>query len=329
MKTLPGSLLLLAALALLATPAAAGTIIDNDLAPGTLGYFSVDLDAGSQVNHPNSSRLTGKKQDDTLITSNFLYEYIGYVDVGNDGHAADLGSTASGAGSLTGDDEFTSSGSFLGSGQNTINWTAVSSIADGADRMITAFTFTAEQGSLGDLRFIRYLDEDLLDEVKNVLFTTGSSAAGDLQLFTLDEDEAIGVSQAGSFLSSQGLSNADFVGWGADVYDEMQWDMVVNGGTSFTPTGSIGTELQGVGSYNHSLLGTVWGPEDITSGLAWDVDPTAATATIYTTLGGVPELRENPVNAVPLPGAAWMGLAFLGTLGVLRRIRRKRDLESF
>ncbi len=56
----------------------------------------------------------------------------------------------------------------------------------------------------------------------DVFFTRGDAAQGNIELFTLDDNNPnnVGVSQGGAQLEEQGLINASFDGWGACVYGE-------------------------------------------------------------------------------------------------------------
>jgi hypothetical protein len=232
-----------------------------------------------------------------IFTTDVVFDYSSLVDPGNDG----LGFSLSDSDTVTGPsadpnnpNAVTSSGSFFGINQNVISWTAVSSIALGAQVMTTTYTFTAETGVLGPLRFLQYLDEDVQGVGDDVFFSTGLAGSGDLQLFTFDNTDVYGLSHAGSLLPGTGLQNASFAGWAADHFDNMR-PRITGSGQSVSPTGVI-TNLQG---FQHPQLGPVFGPADIVSVLAWDVDPNAASAVITTSLGGIP-ISTQTVEARPV-----------------------------
>ena len=55
-------------------------------------------------------------------------------------------------------------------------------------------------------------------------------------------------------------------------------------------------------------MGQVFGPADVAAVLAWDLDPQATTATIVTTLGGVP---APTVSAPAIPTLSELGMIAL------------------
>jgi hypothetical protein len=294
--------------------------INNDIAAGTLGHFEVDVTPGGQS---TTGFITGTGTISGLVTTEVIFGYTSYVDIGSGGFS--LGGTTGAAGAISGDDEYTSSGSFVGSGGNTIEWEVVSSIASGAADMINAITFTAATGTLGTLQFSQYLDEDVLGVSDDVLFVRGSVAGGDLELFTVDDDEEIGISHGGSYSAAQGLSGATFDGWAADEFADLR--SAITGGTAtYSPTGVV--DLGSLPAFVHPTFGAAFGPEDITSALAWTVDPGARTATILTSLGGVPDAGSvpNPDPAVPEPTS--MALFGLTALGFGVGFRRRRGGEA-
>jgi hypothetical protein len=190
---------------------------------------------------------------------------------------------------LTGANEVTSSGSFLGAGGNTVNWSVVSTIANGDSRFVNQFSFATANGSpLGNLRLYQYLDEDIEGAIDDVFLVRGSVAGQDLELFTIDNDQVYGVAHSGALAGAQGLVNASFAGWAADNYNEMKPKLAA-GTQTVAPTGVIDPSLVPI---NHPQVGDAYGPEDIVSVLAWDVNAGASSATIITTLGGVPEAEE-------------------------------------
>jgi exosortase sorting signal-containing protein len=190
--------------------------------------------------------------------------------------------------------------------------------------MTTTFTFVAVTGTLGVLRFHQYLDEDVEGAGDDAFFTRGSAAGSDLQLFTVDNDEVFGVSHGGSYIGSQGLGGATFAGWAADEYSDLRSELF-GAGATVSLTGTIDTA--DLPPFTHPVVGPAYGPEDITSTLAWDFDPAATTATIVTTLGGVPEAPPpeggGPV-APAIPTLSGLGLLALSSLVALFALRRLR-----
>ena len=275
---------------------ASALVIDNDIPSGTLGHWSVDVeDAGeSRAADVSANRFVSA---DTF-TEDVLFDYFTYIDLGTPGAQVGAFQLSGSAPALTGDDEVTSSGSFVGSGGNTIDWTAVSSIGNGDSRMITTYTFTAQTGSLGNIRLYQYLDEDIEAVSDCVFFTRGSIGTNDLELFTMDNLEVYGVSHSGALDAGGGLVNSVFAGYAAHQFNNIK--PALTGGTQpISLTGTINPILL---PFIHPQLGTVYGPLDIVSVMAWDVNPAATTATIITTLGGVPDFMDLPPEAGEIGG---------------------------
>ncbi len=171
---------------------------------------------------------------------------------------------------------------------------------------------------LWDLRFFQYLDEDIEGVADDVFLTRGSVSGLDLELFTIDNTEVYGVSHSGALDATQGLDNAVFAGWAAGVFDSMR--PAIEGGTqNVALAGIISASLPGM---IHPQLGGSWGPRDIVSVMAWDVNATGTSATIVTTLGGVPDITDIPGGA-PEPGT--LTLWILGGAALL--VRRRRTLR--
>jgi hypothetical protein len=285
--------------------------IDNDIALGTLGHWSVDVTEGGES---RTAWLTANRfATGDVSDENVLYDYFTYIDTGSGGVRLSASATYS---NLT-DDTYTSGGSFVGSTGNTINWTAVSSIADGDTVMYTNFSFEAAQGALGDIRLFQYMDEDIQGYSDDVFFTRGSVAGGDLELYTVDNVEVYGVSHSGAFSDAQGLVDSFFSGWAVCQFDEMK--PAITAGTQSVSTDGLFCDNV-VGPFTHPQVGTAYGPQDIVSVLAWDVNSAAASSTIITSLGGVVDVSDIPV---PVPEPATLALMGLGLAGIGFARKRK------
>ncbi len=333
---------------------ASATSIDNDIAFGTVGHFLVDvLSAGDT----RCGQVTAELESGPVVTNNVIFDWFTYVetDDGIDNGVNEvfrLGSTTKSGPSITGDDEVTSSGRFLGSNDNIIEWSAVSSIPPGETVMDTVYSFDdapcetypvdlsnneflfPKEGpdctsGVGFARLIQYLDEDVPPDVDNCVLTVrGTAAGGDLELLTIDSVELYGISQGGAFTPAQGLQNAVFDGWAAapwsDIVDELDSGFV----RAVSPTGEVDLPF-----LEHPVLGDSFGPEDVTSMMVWTMDANTLV-TIPTGLGVIPTAADIPSSTpiggeiIPIDNVAlmlvgmqsmtmWMAPALAGIAGVV------------
>lgn len=279
---------------LLSIPMAANAVlIDNGVPPGTLGHWSVDVLTGGET---RAAFVTHQ-----AVNTNVVFDYFSFVDPGIDGGGIRLGDLSDAVPDPSDPNIVSSLGSFGGANQNTIDWTATSTIAPGSQVMVTRYTFrTSNGGPIGPLRFLQYLDEDVPPGAGDDVFVPGGTAInGDLSLFTFDNSEVFGVNHSGAFSSQFGLQNSVFAGWAGGVFPLMR-DRISGGGQSVRVQGVIS---DGLLFFTHPQLGTVFGPRDITSVLAWDVVPSASSAEIISTLGGE-DVALPPVIPLPISPAS-------------------------
>ena len=298
--------------ALLCSTGASAALISNNIAAGTEGHFSVDVTSGGET---RDVTVTAENfASGNLVTEEIVYDYFSYVDVGQGGFRLS-GSTATEVSPGT----VNSSGFFTGSLGNIINWNVDSVIADGDNYMYNIFTFTAEQGELGQLDFFQYLDEDVDGASNDVFFTRGSVATADLELFTVDNEQVFGISHGGALNDAQGLINASFAGFAACTFNNMR-PQISSGTLNYSQNGEICSTLNGE-AFTHPQVGAAYGPRDIVSSLVWSVNRTATSATIVTSLGGVTNLQAiDPVpDPIPEPPVWMVMLAGLGLLGFKKR----------
>jgi len=326
---------------------ASGVTIDNDIAAGILGHWEVDvLFAGDSL----FGELTAESELGGLVTANVIFEWTTYVQT--DAGVMPLASSSFVSGpELIGDDVVRSCGEFPGSNSNRIGWCAESSIPDGEVVMNTTYDFEdlpCEGGvdppectsGLGNLRLFEYLDEDVPvgDEFDCVLVVRGTALGGDLELFTLDEEEVFGISQGGSLTPAGGLVNAVFDGWAADIFSELRGE--IEAGTVVVSLGGE-IDLVDLPPFDHPILGESWGPADVTSVFAWTLDANTL-ASVTTGLGGVPTIGDiPPPDGMPVGGelipidatmvlvagsqltAAWMIPVIVSAIGIGIVIARK------
>jgi hypothetical protein len=262
--------------------------IHNGILPGELGHFRVDVLGAGDI---DNGYVTAKRSSDgNLTTDELIYEYIAYISLGMGEASFELATTRTDGPSLTNQGAVYSKGQFTGSGGNTIGWETWSSIEPQSSTMVTTFRFVAQSGTLGELILNQYLDEDVNSSSGNdFLLRTGSLDARNLQLFTLDSTDRYGISHSGALSPGQGLVNSEFIGWGADEYSHLR-AAIRDGSVVISKQGSIVTDR--LPPFLDESLGQVYGLEDVTSTMAWRMNPGASEAVVLTTLGGVPEARQ-------------------------------------
>lgn len=295
-----------------------GTVIDNDVSPSTVGYFSMDVDDGGSS---RIARVTAQGRTQKFTNNDFLFDFINYVDVGIDGSAVSLANTtitSPAARDPSGEDIVTSSGSFAGE-NGTIDWTATTSIADGSGQIVNSVTFTSS-APLGNLQFINYLDEDIRFVSDDILYLRGTPGQANFEAFTLDGPQRVGFSQSGVYVpDGTRLTNATYDGWAADEYPLLQSD-IEGSGASYSVLGNINTTA--LPPFVDPGLGPVYGPNDITSAFAWTIDPAATTATITTFLTLIPENPSTTSGVIITDGAG-----LLPTSNAILNALNSRGLE--
>jgi len=262
---------------------AQSTVLSNGTS-GNAGYLEVNFGNGGEI---TSATITAEGlASNSDITDQVVIDYKTFITAG--GSVFELGnSTITSSINTPSQTNAVSSGFFIGTNGNRINWTADSVLTLGSDVVNTTYKFVAETGLLGDIKLEQYLDEAVVGAGNDVLFTRGTSAAGNLQLYTIDNNEVFGVSHGGALNTSKGLLNATYLGWTADRFNTLLGD--INAGTAVnTLAGNINTNT--LVPFNHPVIGASFGPTNITSSLGWEVDPNASAACIITTFGGLPEV---------------------------------------
>ncbi|MFV2069291.1 MAG: hypothetical protein ACC645_20185, partial [Pirellulales bacterium] len=258
-----------------------GLLIDNDVAAAIPGHFQIRPgDAGSVTPGNGSSGVTAQGNTQLFVDADFIFDFINYVDPGSDGNAIRLqNSTVTSPPALVSPDVVVSQGTFNGP-NGAINWRVETRLDDGIPIVFNTVTFSSSS-PFGDVRFVNYLDEDILGFSDDLLFLSGRPGAEDFRLFTLDNGERIGFSQGGTYAPGPDLINARYDGWAADQYNDLQSDIEGNG-TSYSVTGNIDTNA--LPPFTDPELGLVYGLGDVTTAMAWTLDSQARTATVTTFL---------------------------------------------
>lgn len=306
----------LAMVASLAT-AAEAVFINNGVVGD--GRWEVDALAGGESRTGNLDP-TGSPGGITGSTE-IIFDYFHYVDVGANGGGVQLGNTTVTSGpTLTGPNQVTSTGSFAGA-NGTIQWTAVSSIAPGSPLYLTNLSFTSS-APFGTLRVIQYLDEDVVGVSDDHLIVIGTPGAADFQLLTIDDNLPIGVSHAAGYSTANSMT---YIGWAADEFADLR-TAITGSGATYTIAGVVDvTDLPPIVDPRFPT-NPAFGPRDITSAIAFDVDPNATFASVLFSLGGAPEGTPTPPpnGQVPEPGSLTLLALGLGGFALLARGRTRR-----
>ncbi len=256
-----------------------GTTIDNDVLVSNRGYFEATVGNGNDVSFLTGSGVTVENlaTGQLLINQNYIFEYLTYVRVGTTVTSLSA-TTITQPATLVADDVVESRGTFAGA-NGLVSWTARSYFLDGVATLFTSLTMDAAAGTtLGDVRVISFLDEDVVSASDDVLYTVGTPGQADFRVFTIDGPFRVGFSHGG-FYSNDGLNqqNATYVGWAANQFPALQ--AAITGNTAnFTIPGTI--NALALPANPDPTFGTVFGPNDITTAFAWDVDTTATSSQV-------------------------------------------------
>ena len=273
-----------------------GTLIDNDVATNTVGHFEFRPGPGGIVLNTGA---TAQGQTQLFINQDLILDFLNYVDIGPNGGAIDLSTTTIVTPpTLIAPDLVISEGTFAGA-NGDINWRVETSIANGSTRLNNTLILNSTT-PLGALRFINYLDQDILAANDDLLYQTGSPGQTNFRLLTLDNAQRIGFAQGGAYFPGTGLVNATYDGFTADKAPDLN-AVITGAGTTYSPTGNVdATDLP---AFVDPALGSVRGLNNVTSAMAWTVDPDATTARITSFL----ELVRRPPATAGTPGE-WQGI---------------------
>lgn len=258
-----------------------------------------------------------------------IYDYLPFVGPASGAASFLVNTTITSPPALSGTNQVTSSGTYAGP-NGTINWTAVSGIQPGSPIYQTQLTFSSTQ-ALGAIRVGAYLDEDVLGAGGDVLVLFGTPGTAGFQALTVDGSVSVGVAQSADY---QGAVNATYAGWAAQPYSDLL-GAIGSGPVAYSAAGVV-TNLSPYVDARYPGQ-TAYGPEDITTAFAFDVDPAATTATVTVALGGSPDGQPPggggnppPTVSVPVPASSWLGLlvAALGLFaaGLVAFARRGRSV---
>ncbi|MBX3422804.1 MAG: pre-peptidase C-terminal domain-containing protein [Pirellulaceae bacterium] len=271
-----------------------GLLIDNDVDRNTPGYFGFDVGPGGRSNFAGSGGITALGNSRLLINSNVLFAHTNFIDVGANGQAIDLASTTiTTPPTLISPDFVISEGNLTGA-NGLINWRVETWMDNGIARLNNRIILTST-GALGSVRVINYLDEDVEGISDDLLYVTGTPGEADFRVFTLDGPERVGFSHGGVYSTTPGqLENANYVGWAADRFNNLQ-TAIVGTGASYSLAGNINTA--NLVPFIDAQLGQVYGLADVTSAFAWDVQATANRSVVTSFLELIPRNPSSSASA--------------------------------
>ncbi|MFM7070561.1 MAG: hypothetical protein ACKO38_02030, partial [Planctomycetota bacterium] len=274
-----------------------GLRIDNDVPINVPGFFEVTPVAGGSISL-DSVTVQGASQ--LLVSQNYIFAFTNYIDVGSNGGAVTLASTTiTQPPTLVSPDLVISQGTFAGA-NGTINWEVETRLDNGVARVYNTLRMNSAS-TLGNVRFINYLDEDVLFISDDLLYTTGTPGEADFRAFTLDDAERVGFSQGGFYLPGPELVNATYDGWAADQFPQLQ-GAITGAGTTYSIAGNIDTT--DLVPFTDPRLGAAYGLEDITTAFAWSANPSATNSVMTSFLELVP--RDPTSSSSP---GSWAGVS--------------------
>jgi len=278
------------------------TPINNGLQINVPGYQNSFINNAGTV---EDAFITVQRLSDGLIlnTQELVSRYVALLDTGIQFRELD-DTTVTSPITRTSSNTVTSTGFFVGSNGNQINWTTESYYPPGETALHTRYNFSVQDGTLGRIRIIQYFNNQGLDALgfpffDDFLISRGTAATENLTLYLFENTDVYGIGQSGEFSASMGLVNSEFEGWAAG--DNSNFPLLIaSNAVPFLSTGFVSTASGvfggGLEPAVHPLVGEGFGPTDpdffgietdIATAMSWIADPDATQATIITSLGGL------------------------------------------
>ena len=261
-----------------------GLVIDNDVDINTQGFFEITAGDGHVI-AASGVTVTDAAAQQLLVDQDFIFQHSTFLIFGGQAIALDQTNITQPA-TLVADDVVESRGTFQGPG-GTTSWIATSYFMNGVPVVFHQLDMEVTGGNpLGDVRVVSYLDEDVDIADDDILYTVGTPGAPDFRAFTIDGVRRIGFAHAGFYLDDgTNQINASYVGWAADQFNDLL-TAIQGGNPVFNIPGNI--DLADLPATPDVNFGTVFGPNDVTTAFAWDVNPDETTSRITSFLELIP-----------------------------------------
>ncbi|MDM4016262.1 GEVED domain-containing protein [Roseiconus lacunae] len=271
-----------------------GTTIDNDVAPTITGSFSATIEDANQV-QVSAVTVENLQNGQQLVSQDYIFLASTYLTSGGATTALNQ-TTITQAATLVAEDTVESRGTYAGP-NGTVNWVATTYFIDGLATMFSTLDLNSST-SLGDIRVISYLDEDVQGNTDDLLYTVGTPGQSDFRVYTVDGPTRVGFSHGG-FYTNDGTNqvNATYEGWAADEYNDLE-TQIQAGTQAYSVPGVI--DLTDLPAMVDPTFGSVFGAGDVTTALSWVVNSNAFSSRVTSFL----ELLAADPTVVQPPSAS-------------------------
>ncbi|MEM6978308.1 MAG: cyclic nucleotide-binding protein, partial [Planctomycetota bacterium] len=314
-----------------------GPLIDNDIDPNNVGFFSADILAGGEV---IDVTVSGQDQvtEQPLLQQAYQSLYTTFIDVDlifpdSSPDAVPLSQAFEGefapVPQLISPDRVRTSAVYQIPGANrSIRWTVESFFLD--NRAVLYSTVDLEtvdglpfnSGFVSSIDILSYLDSGVEDDAADVLYQLGTPGDTDFRLMTLSQTARVGFSHGGIYENDPvNQFNASYNGWAIDDPDTLTDAIIANGigpqlagdiPDNFTAVPvAVAPTFAGV-TGGTQALGVLGAPADIASAHEWRLDGGSDSARVTHFIEWIASDPADPFDVVlpsPIEGSgAWDGI---------------------
>jgi hypothetical protein len=214
-----------------------------------------------------------------------MSRYETYIDVGADGNAFPLDRPLANPNPLIliAPNTVSSTGRFTGL-NGPIDWAATIRIPPGTFRYELSISFTSAV-AFGVVRVINYMDENIGSAGDDKLVLINSPSSPNFQLLAIDtaQDVNVGIIHTAG---NQSALNANYVGWTAANFSTPPANLldlitlISLSGAQYSISGVVNPQNFFTSSDPRFPFSTVYGPADLVHAFAFDLNPSATTATV-------------------------------------------------